>query len=129
MDDDKIKGLFRDFQPARSSDTLFMNRLKRNMESVELVKSRTSAMRRRSRAAMIVSAISGFVVGLICALVYPLIESRVTSLSVSIPFLGIPEFTIDLNILAWLVATALCVGASLASYEFMRSRPYRLHHR
>ena len=38
MEDDKLKSLFSNFEPELSSDFLFMNKLQRNLNSVELIK-------------------------------------------------------------------------------------------
>ena len=62
MEEDKLKSLFAEFQPELSSDSLFMNRLERNMESVEIVKRRVEEMRARNRRAIAVAAIVGFIV-------------------------------------------------------------------
>ena len=41
MEDDKLKSLFSNFEPELSSDFLFMNKLQRNLNSVELIKQHT----------------------------------------------------------------------------------------
>ena len=38
MEDDKFKSLFSNFDPELSSDTQFMGRLERNLNSVEIIK-------------------------------------------------------------------------------------------
>ncbi len=69
MDDDKLKELFQNFNPELPSDSLFIARLRRSMNAVELVKERQAALRRKSRRAVAVAAVVGCLVGCMLTLI------------------------------------------------------------
>lgn len=117
MDDDKLKDLFRDFQPELSSSDLFMSRLQKSMEAVEFVKRHDRALRRRTRAAVAIAALCGFAMGVICTLLLPLICDWVSTLSISLPHLRISSFTIDYSTLAYIAIATVCVITTLNAYE------------
>lgn len=117
MEDDKIKSLFNDFAPELSSDPLFMARLERNMESVELVRRHTASVGRRNRIAVGVAALVGFGMGVLLTLLLPCIGDAITSLAVAIPHHGLLCINIDWKVVGWIVAGAVCVLSALNAYE------------
>lgn len=121
MEDDKLRELFDSFQPELSSDAHFMSKLKRNMESVELVKRHTEAMRRGSRIAVIVAAIAGFVMGVALTLLSPLIGDFVSTTALTISD-GIPDMHIDWRIVGWILTAIISVFTSVNAYEITVSR-------
>lgn len=114
MEDDKLKDLFGRFNPELSSDSGFMARLQRNMDAVEFVKRQRMAVRRRNKTAVVVAALSGFVTGMICALIFPLIKDWLSAVSFSIPCVGVDPVTVDVRLIS-LICMAL--GTSVIVYN------------
>lgn len=83
MDDDKLTSLFATFNPRLSSDDKFMERLERNLQTVELVKLQTEKMQRKNRLALIVAAVAGFIAGIISTLCYPYLDAWINSMASS----------------------------------------------
>lgn len=111
MEEDRIKELFSGYKPQLSSDTLFMNRLRSNLHSVELIRRRNAAMKRRYRLAVAVAAVAGFGAGMLFTLVAPQVAEAVGSISM----LTVPA---DLGSLAgWMITGLASVLTALAAYE------------
>lgn len=117
MEDDKIKDIFRNFQPGLSSDNKFLDRLQKNMEVLEIVKRDAAAARRRNVISLAVAALSGFVAGLIVTLLFPLISSRITDISLSIPLPGITDIMLNQQITGWILAAILSTFIAFNAYE------------
>ncbi len=73
MEDDKLKDIFRDFDPDLSSSLQFISKLQRNMEAVEIVRQYNAALRRRNKLAVAIAGLCGFAVGVTLTLLYPFI--------------------------------------------------------
>lgn len=124
MEDDKLKSLFAEFQPELSSDSLFMNRLERNMESVEIVKRRVEEMRARNRRAIAVAAIVGFIVGFLFSLTLPYLSDVVAGWQVTLPQESVMNHVADyFAVLAWGVIGVTAVIAAINTYDMMTSKP------
>lgn len=124
MEDDKLKSLFAEFQPELSSDSLFMNRLERNMESVEIVKRRVEEMRARNRRAIAVAAIVGFIVGFLFSLSLPYLSGLVAGWQVTLPQESVMNVVADwFAVMAWGVIGAVAVTAAINTYDMMTSKP------
>lgn len=127
MEDDKLKSLFAEFQPELSSDSLFMNRLERNMESVEIVKRRVEEMRARNRRAIAVAAIVGFIVGFLFSLSLPYLSGLVAGWQVTLPQESVMNVVADrFAVIAWGVIGAVAVTAAINTYDMMTSKPIPL---
>lgn len=122
MDDDKIKNLFADFQPELSSTFQFMNKLEKNMETVELLKQHNIALKRRNKIAVVIAAASGFVMGVIMTLLFPFISSWLSTLSISLPHLHINSLTIDYSCVSWIIMAGVCVITALNAYDIALAR-------
>lgn len=120
MEDAKLKELFGNFQPPLSSGDKFMERLRKNMEAVEYVKQYTTAMRRRNRVAIAVAALSGFAMGVILTLLYPLFAAWLSTVKITIPHFA--PMNIDFSIIAWIGIALACVATSVNAYEVTISR-------
>jgi uncharacterized membrane protein (DUF485 family) len=116
MEDYKLKELFTNFQPEMSSSLLFMDKLQKNMERVEFLKQHNLAIKRRNRLAVCIAATSGFIMGVILTLLFPLVESWVSTFSISLPLLRIHNLTIG-YIVGWIVMAAACIITALNAYE------------
>ncbi len=83
MDENKYTDLFASFNPELSSDKLFMARLQANLRAVSNVKEQVSAMRSKSRLAVWIAAIIGFICGILCSLCYQAIFEVLNGLFVA----------------------------------------------
>jgi hypothetical protein len=117
MEDDKLRNLFNDFQPELSSSSQFMTKLQKNMEMVEILKQHDIALKKRNKLAVVIAAASGFVMGVILTLLFPLIGNWVSTVSVSIPHLHISSLTIDYSFVGWIVMAGACIITALNAYE------------
>lgn len=72
MEDKDLKDLFQSYAPDIESDTSFIYKLERAMDSVEMIRDRQQLVRRRQRRAMAVAAAVGFLSGVIASIVLPL---------------------------------------------------------
>jgi hypothetical protein len=117
MDDDKLRNLFNDFQPELSSSSQFMTKLQKNIEMVEILKQHNIALKKRNKLAVVIAAVSGFVMGVILTLLFPLIGDWVSTVSVSLPHLYISHLTIDYSFVAWIVIAGVCIITALNAYE------------
>ena len=124
MEDDKLKSLFAEFQPELSSDRQFMNRLERNMESVEIVKRRGEEMRARNRRAVTVAAVVGFVVGFLFSLTLPYLSGVVAGWQLTLPEESVTSVLADwFAVISWVVIGAVAVTAAINTYDMMTSKP------
>lgn len=122
MEDDKLKSLFSNFEPELSSDFLFMNKLQRNLNSVELIKQHTVEVRSRSRKAVAIAAIVGFIVGFLFSLSLPYLSEAVSNWQLTLPSESVVNvFANNFTIIAWLVIGCTSVFAALNSYELSLS--------
>lgn len=122
MEDDKLKSLFSNFEPELSSDFLFMNKLQRNLNSVELIKQHTVEVRSRSRKAVAIAAIVGFMVGFLFSLSLPYLSEAVSNWQLTLPSESVMNvFANNFTIIAWLVIGGTSVFAALNSYELSLS--------
>jgi hypothetical protein len=115
MEDDKLRNLFNDFQPELSSSSQFMTKLQKNMEMVEILKQHDIALKKRNKLAVVIAAASGFVMGVILTLLFPLIGDWVSTFSVSL--MHISNMTIDYSFVGWIVMAGACIITALNAYE------------
>lgn len=124
MEEDKLKSLFAEFRPELSSDRQFMNRLTRNMESVEIVKRRMAEMRARNRRAIAVAAVVGFVVGFLFSLALPYLSGLVADWQLTLPEESVMSVAADyFAVIAWGVTGATAVIAAINTYDMITSKP------
>ncbi len=132
MEDAKIKQLFSDFNPDISSNVRFMSALRSRMNSVEMVKLHTAERRRRSKIAVMLSALAGFAAGVLLTLLMPYVTAYLAEWHPHIPDM-VSIFRIDLNIsfvraitdhltiLAWTLAGIITVLTTLKTYSLSMS--------
>ncbi|MDE5653068.1 MAG: hypothetical protein K2I48_06325 [Muribaculaceae bacterium] len=122
MEDDKLKSLFSDFDPELSSDFSFMNKLERNLNSVELIKRHASEVRSRCRKAVVIAAFVGFIVGYLFSLTLPYLSAAVSTWQLTLPRESMMNAFADcFTTIAWIVIGATSVLAALNSYEISLS--------
>ncbi|MDE6637883.1 MAG: hypothetical protein K2K32_06580, partial [Muribaculaceae bacterium] len=102
MEEDKLKDIFKEFNPELSSSFQFMTKLQKNMEAVEIVKQYNAAQKKRNKFAVTIAAACGFAVGVILTLLFPLMGDLVSTFSVSLPFLHVSSLTINYSFISWI---------------------------
>ena len=122
MEDDKFKSLFSNFGPELSSDFQFMNKLQRNLNSVEMIKQHNAEVRARSKKAVAIAAVVGFIVGFMFSLSLPYLNHAVSNWQLTLPSESmLNTFANNFTTIAWLVIGATSVLAALNSYEISLS--------
>lgn len=106
MEYDKIKDLFTDFNPELSSDAQFMSRLQRNMEMAELVKRQSAVFRKRNKTAVVVAALSGFVVGVLMTMIFSILGVWTSLVYLSLPFLALNPIALDFRLVGLILTAA-----------------------
>lgn len=118
MEDDKLKSLFSDFEPELSSDFLFMNKLQRNLNSVEIIRRHSAEVRARSRKAVAIAAFVGFIVGFLCSWTLPYLSVAVSNWQLTLPSESmLYAFANNFSLIAWIVVGGTSVLAALNTYE------------
>ena len=118
MEDDKIRDLFKGFEPDLSSDVSFMNRLRCKLDSVELVRQHHAAVKARSRKAVVIAAMAGFVAGCLCSLALPYVGTAVASWRMSMPDESLLTLLADYyQVLAWLVIGGMAMMTAMNAYD------------
>ena len=117
MEDDKLKEIFKEFNPELSSSFQFMTKLKKNMETVEIVKQYTEAQKKRNKIAVVLAGICGFVMGVFLTIIYPMITEWVASYRFTLPIWHTSTLTIDFSYIGWLLVAGISVFTSLSIYE------------
>ena len=123
-ENDDIRGLFENFQPELGGDSAFMDRLERNMNSVEDIRRHTVAMRRRYKRAVVLAACVGFVVGALFTFAVPWLSEWLSGVADAVPKLAAMNLTADkCSVLTWMLAACSSVGAALWTYDMSVSLP------
>lgn len=92
------------------------------MEAVELVKQRSTAVRKRNRIAVMVAALSGFATGVLLTLLLPLIKDRVPTIDLNIPYIGLDSVAVDFQIIGWIAAALITTLTACNAYAITLSR-------
>lgn len=120
MEEDKLKDIFEGFNPELTSDSLFMSRLRRGMEAVEIVRERQAELRRRGSRAVVVAAITGFAVGILLSLMLPWLGDFVSRLSFNVP--GGEAVSLNWTVIGWGIIGLASVLTSLNAYTITLTR-------
>ena len=84
------------------------DKLQRNLNSVELVKQHIAEVRSRSKKAVLIAVIVGFIVGFLFSLSLPYLIDAVSNWQLTLPSESILNtFAKNFTIIAWLVVPAL----------------------
>ena len=122
MEDEEIKSLFRNFHPATTPSSLFMARLQKNMATVEMLRQHSAALRKRNTVAVAIAAATGFAMGVILTLLFPVILNAISTISISLPQLPIDNLSIGGEFMTWMLMAAVCVVTALNAYEIAIAR-------
>lgn len=118
MEADKIKDLFKNYEPELTSDFVFMNKLKHNLDSVEIVRQRNAQLKSKNRLALIIAASVGFVVGFMFSYALPYLCRFISYLQGKM-FSDIEIMFITDNslIFSWLMFGIVTVFATIQAYN------------
>lgn len=122
MDDNKLKTLFSNFEPELTSDSRFMDKLQRSLNSVEIIKQHTAEVRSRNKTAVIIAAVSGFIIGLLLSLSLPYLSHAVSNWQLTLPNESLLNAVANnFTIIAWLIVGGTSVLMALNTYEISLS--------
>lgn len=118
MEDDKIKELFKGYEPGLTSTATFMDGLERRLDAVALVKTRHEKLRARSRRALRVAMLAGFCAGFGTAMALPRITAALSGISLRLPeaYRMLP---------AWMAIATVTLLTSLSAYNLTLAIPAR----
>lgn len=119
MEDKDIQQLFQAYQPKLSSDREFMSMLTASMRKVEFLKRQQEAVRRQNRIAVAVSAVTGFMTGVVFMLLMPYISAFIDSVSGEFfsVFRILGEAADPVPVLSWITVGMTTVLLSISSYH------------
>lgn len=123
MEEDKLKDMFDAFRPELTSDSLFLARLRQNMDAVEIVRRRQEESRRRGRRAVLVAAITGFAVGAVLSALLPGLGELAGRISLDAPDSG--TALMGWRTIGWGVIGLASVLTSLNAYTLALGRQNR----
>lgn len=122
MEDEKIKEIFENFTPDLSSDLLFIEKLQRNLEAVELIKQHSECLRRRNKIAVWVSAFCGFVAGLLFMSLIPVMDDWMATICFRLPYFSGDFGAEVLHFITWAVAAIVCSITAYNAYIITLSK-------
>lgn len=118
MQDDKFKDIFNNFEPELSSDMSFMNKLQRNLDSVEIIKQHNAEVKAANRKAVVIAAFVGFVIGFLLSRALPYVDNFMVNIQANLatsPF--IRTLADNYLIAAWFVIACSSLLITLNTYE------------
>lgn len=122
MEDDELKSLFSGFEPELSSDFRFMDKLRRNLDSVEIIKRHAAEARSRSGKAVAIAGFVGFIVGFLFSLALPYGCDIVSKWQLTLPSESLLNALADnFATISWLVIGGISVVTALTTYELSLS--------
>lgn len=118
MIEDNLKDIFVNFKPELTSDFSFMNKLKHNLDQVEIIRQHNIEVATKRKKAAAIAACAGFIVGFLFSLALPYIGNVMMNLQSSLPSDTIFETIADNYLtIAWLIIGATTVFISLNAYD------------
>ena len=117
MNDDKFTELFKGYAPPLTDDEIFMEELQKKMDSVEMVKSYTEKLAVRSRKAAAISALVGFVTGVVATVFFFLLSPLWQSFKTDDLLKGFNvSVAISPDIIGWMLIAASALLAARKTY-------------
>lgn len=118
MEEDKIRGLFSEFEPELSSDAQFIKKLQHNLSSVETVRQHVAIQRAKNRKAVVIAAFIGFIVGFLFSLSLPYLGEAIANWRLTLPEDSVLCLVAgNFTVIAWLMIGCTSVVAALNTYE------------
>lgn len=122
MDEDKLKSLFSDFEPEVLSDFQFMDKLQKNLNSVEIIKQHSAEVSSRNKKAVAIAAVVGFLVGFLFSQSLPYLSDAISNWQQTLPSESVMNtFADNFATIAWLVIGGTSALAALNTYEISLS--------
>lgn len=122
MEDVKLRNLFSSFEPELTSDIEFMEKIQRNLDTVELIRRQTVSERSKNKKAVMIAASVGFIVGVLFSLLVPYLSHEVTNWRLTLPGESFLNMLVDnFTLIVWLVIGATSVLTALNTYELTLS--------
>ena len=124
--DNDLRQLFADIKPRTGRDDLFMARLESRMDMADSVTARLDSQRRRSRMAVAAAAVTGFLAGMVTAILAPqnlaLIEQFAAWIATSAYSITTSASTVaDSHLVAastvWILIAAMITLISFSAYQ------------
>ncbi|MDE5983148.1 MAG: hypothetical protein K2M02_06900 [Duncaniella sp.] len=116
-ENDEIKELFAGFNPPVGDSRNFMNRLSRNLDTIDLIKKHNIAVRRVNRMAAVIAVIAGFAAGVAATMLLPVLKAAVGTVEAP----GISFFLMSAPDLVqtglWLLVGVVSVLVTLSAYD------------
>lgn len=121
-DDDKMKMLFRDFDPELSADSAFMRKLEQSLDSVEIVKRHSEEMESRNKQAVAIAAVVGFVAGFLCSLLLPTLQNAVAGWKMTLSDTSwLMPVADSITVIGWIMVAATSTLFALNAYDLSLS--------
>lgn len=129
MEDDNLRDIFKEFNPKLTEDYLFMNRLRHNLDSVELIKERNAQFKLRNRFAFIIASLAGLIMGLSFSLMFPIIKEWLETMSASYDGNSILGSLADHSLIVfWILNALISMTGAICVYDqadFIASFKYK----
>lgn len=123
MEEERLKDIFKEYEPSLSSRLAFMERLERNLNAVEIIHQENARATKRNRLAVILASLAGFLTGILFSFALPYISDTIAAIEDSIPtnsmltnLNAILEFQ---SVIAWIIIGAISVFTSIGTYNMV----------
>lgn len=123
MEEERLKDIFKEYEPSLSSRLAFMERLERNLNAVEIIHQENARATKRNRLAVILASLAGFLTGILFSFALPYISDSIAAIEDSIPtnsmltnLNAILEFQ---SVIAWIIIGAISVFTSIGTYNMV----------
>lgn len=116
-ENDEIKDLFAGFNPQVGESRDFMNRLSRNLDTIDMIKKHNIAVRRVNRMAAVIAVIAGFAAGVAATMLLPVLKGAVGNVEtpgISFFFMSTPDLV---QTGLWLLVGVVSVLVALSAYD------------
>lgn len=116
-ENDEIKDLFAGFNPQVGGSRDFMNRLSRNLDTIDMIKKHNIAVRRVNRMAAVIAVIAGFAAGVAATMLLPVLKGAVGNVEtpgISFFFMSTPDLV---QTGLWLLVGVVSVLVALSAYD------------
>lgn len=116
-ENDEIKELFAGFNPQVGGSRDFMNRLSRNLDTIDMIKKHNIAVRRVNRMAAVIAVIAGFAAGVAATMLLPVLKAAVGTVEtpgISFFFMSTPDLV---QAGLWLLVGVVSVLVALSAYD------------
>ena len=124
MVDENIRKLFSDYNPDVSSSPMFMHRLKKSMDAVEIVRQHQIMLKKRNRVAIVIAALCGLLTGFSLSFAFPAASLWISRIAASFPTVPLMNATIDYRFVLWVIIAGITCLVAYQSYMAAMSRLY-----